>query len=156
MPKLFMLVGIPGSGKSTWIKNQSLTDDAIILSTNNYIEDKALSEGKTYSQAFEDHIFDAVSQMEDDLKYAMQHGKDIIWDQTNLTAKSRRIKLQKVPGSYEKIAVVFDVPSDIKERLAKRESTGKIIPKEVINNMVESYEQPTRFDGFDKVINAEQ
>lgn len=154
MPKLFMLVGVPGAGKSTWIKNQQLTDDAFVLSTDNYIEDKALAEGRVYYLAFEDHIYDATAQLYDDLEYAMQHGKDIIWDQTNLTVKGRRDKLQKVMGSYEKIAVVFETPEDIGERLKKREETGKVIPVSVFENMVASYQPPTRFEGFSKIITA--
>lgn len=154
MPKLFMLVGVPGSGKSTWIKNQTLTNDAFILSTDNYIEDKANAEGRTYEDAFPEYIYEATEQLDNDLEYAMQHGKDIIWDQTNLTAKGRRMKLQMVMGSYEKIAVVFETPDDIAERLKKREATGKVIPVHVFESMVNSYQPPTRFDGFDKIISA--
>lgn len=154
MPKLFMLIGVPGAGKSTWIKTQTLTDDAIILSTDNFIEDKAAGEGKTYSEAFSEHIYDATAQLDEDLEYAMQHGKDIIWDQTNLTVKGRRMKLQMVMPSYDKIAVVFETPEDIADRLKKREDTGKVIPINVFNSMVLSYEPPTRFEGFDKIITA--
>lgn len=154
MPKLFMLIGVPGAGKSTWIKNQKLTDDAFILSTDNYIEDMAIAEGRTYSEAFGDHIYNATAQLHEDLEYAMQHGKDIIWDQTNLNARGRREKLQKVMGSYEKIAVVFETPDDINERLKSREKTGKVIPVKVFDAMVAGYEPPTRFEGFNKIITA--
>ena len=152
MPKLFMLIGLPGAGKSTWIRNQTLTDDAIILSTDAYIEDRALAEDKTYSEAFEDHIYDATSQLHEDLEYAMQNGKDIVWDQTNLTLRGRREKLSRVMGSYEKIAVVFNTPDDIGERLMKRESAGKIIPVSILTSMKNSYEPPTRFEGFSQII----
>jgi predicted kinase len=152
MPKLFMLVGLPGAGKSTWIRNQTLTDDAIILSTDAYIEDRALAEDKTYSEAFADYIYDATAQLHEDLEYAMQNGKDIIWDQTNLTLRGRREKLDKVMGSYEKIAVVFKTPDDIAERLMKRESTGKIIPVSIFTSMKNTYEPPTRFEGFSRII----
>jgi predicted kinase len=147
-----MLVGVPGSGKSTWIKNQTLTNDAIILSTDAYIEDMALVEGKTYSEVFGDYIYDAVSQLDEDLEYAMQHGKDIIWDQTNLSLRGRREKLNMVMSSYEKIAVVFKTPDDIAERLKRREETGKVIPVKVFDAMVAGYEPPTVFEGFKQII----
>jgi predicted kinase len=152
MPKLFMLVGVPGAGKSTWIKNQTLTNDAIILSTDAYIEDMALAEGKTYSAVFGDYIYDAVAQLDEDLEYAMQHSKDIIWDQTNLSLRGRREKLDMVMGSYEKIAVVFKTPDDIAERLKRREAKGKVIPVKVFDAMVMGYEPPTRFEGFSQII----
>lgn len=154
MPKLFMLVGLPGSGKSTWIKNQNLTDDAFILSTDDFIEDVAAAKGKTYAEVFHEAIYDATAQLDEDLEYAMKLGKDIIWDQTNMTIKGRRIKLDMVMGSYEKIAVVFNKPDDLKERLARREAAGKIIPESVIESMEATYQPPTRFEGFAKIITA--
>lgn len=155
MPKFIMLVGVPGSGKSTWIRSQKITNDAIILSTDNYIEEKALREDETYTEAFPKYIEEATAQMYEDLEYALQNGKDIIWDQTNTTLRGRRNKIQKIPGSYDKIAVVFNVPDDLTNRLKIRDiEEGKHIPQEVIDNMIKYFEPPTRFEGFSKIIHV--
>ena len=38
MPTVYVLVGIPGSGKSTWISQQDWAKDCVIASTDNSIE----------------------------------------------------------------------------------------------------------------------
>ena len=38
-PKLYMLIGVPGSGKTTWAKEQML--DCAYISTDKYVEEYA-------------------------------------------------------------------------------------------------------------------
>jgi glycopeptide antibiotics resistance protein len=61
--KLYVLIGVPGSGKSTWIKNQKWTDTCVIVSTDEFVEEYAKSVGKTYSEVFNDYMSTAVSLM---------------------------------------------------------------------------------------------
>jgi len=57
-PVLWMLVGVPGSGKSTWIEETELDEgqgqDTVILSTDDYIEHIASIRGTTYNEVFHD------------------------------------------------------------------------------------------------------
>lgn len=148
MAKLYMLIGVPGSGKTTWIKNNK--HNAVVLSTDDYIERVADKQGKTYSEVFKDAIGPASDQMEKDLIQATRNDQDIIWDQTNLTAKVRKQKLQRIPKSYKKIAVYFSVPQDLRDRLASR--PGKTIPEPVIISMINQLQPPTKEEGFDEVV----
>ena len=54
VPKLYVLVGVPGSGKSTWVANQQWTEDCARVSTDEYVEMYAQSVGKTYTEVFHD------------------------------------------------------------------------------------------------------
>lgn len=155
MPKVYMLVGVPGSGKSTWIANQPFDwNNTVILSTDNYIERVAKSQGKTYSDIFQDTIKDAEANLQASLKDAIKNGHDIIWDQTNTTAKNRQRKLQSFPKEYEKIGVMFPVPAsaELKRRLGNR--PGKNIPDHVMQSMISSLQEPTEAEGFDKIIHV--
>lgn len=147
MPTLFMLIGVPGSGKTTWIKNNK--HNAVVLSTDDYIERVAEKQGKTYSEVFKDAIGPATDQMEKDLIQAVRNERDIIWDQTNLTAKARKGKLNRIPKSYRKVAVYFTVPQDLRDRLASR--PGKVIPEPVIINMINQLQKPSKEEGFDEI-----
>jgi len=151
-PILFMLVGLPAAGKSTWIKQN--TPDAVILSTDNYIEDKASEMGKTYHEIFQSQIKHASRNLNVELNKAIESGKDIVWDQTNVAPTGRKKKLKGIPDRYYKVAVVFDVEdAELERRLAKRaEETGKSIPPHVLSSMRDSFIYPTREEGFDKVI----
>lgn len=148
MATIYMLVGVPGSGKSTWVKNNE--HDAVVLSTDNYIERAAEKQGKTYSEVFQDTIGYATDQMEKDLIQAVRKERDIIWDQTNLTAKARKGKLSRIPKSYKKVAVYFTTPQDLRDRLASR--PGKTIPEPVIISMINQLQPPTKEEGFDEVV----
>ena len=153
IPELVMLCGIPCSGKSTYV-NKLLTyeywKDAIILSTDNYIEEQAKRLGMTYNEVFQDCIDEATRQLEMSFVRAKEEGKRIIWDQTNLSIKTRKKKLIKVPSIYKRTAVWFQV--DLEEAL-KRNGTreGKFIPESILKRMYHQFEVPTLEEGFDFV-----
>jgi len=150
MQKLYILIGVPGSGKSTWIKNCGI--DAVILSTDDKIEAAAEAAGKTYNDMFKSVIGEAERQMHADAVAAFAAGHDVIWDQTNVTAKTRGKKLNRVPAHYEKIAVYFNTPpeAELQRRLANR--PGKTIPANIVMGMVSQLEMPTADEGFDRII----
>ena len=152
--KLYVLVGVPGSGKSTWIKNQKWTDTCVIVSTDEFVEDYAKECGQTYSEVFNDYMPTAVKLMADKVVRAREADKDIIWDQTSTTIKSRERKFNMLP-EYHKIAVVFKTPN--KEELTRRLNSrpGKEIPEDVITNMVDNWEEPTLEEGFHEIWYAE-
>jgi predicted kinase len=153
-PKLYMLIGVPGSGKSTWIANQDWTKDIPVVSSDKFIDEHAAKEGKTYNEVFEDYIKIATHLMENQLLICKANNTDIIWDQTNTSVKSRKAKLAKLEG-YEKIAVVFRTPEkeELDKRLAQR--VGKHIPANVMESMIANLQEPTEEEGFKEIWYAD-
>lgn len=152
-PVLYMLIGVPGSGKSTWVNNARFQPgfDTTIISTDNYIEWEAHHKNTTYDELFKQYIKEAEKHMYEDLIWAIDHNTNIVWDQTNITSKTRKKKLSMIPSHYKKIGIFFPTPSD--EELSKRlvSRPGKTIPEYVIDAMIKSIEQPTLSEGFDEV-----
>jgi predicted kinase len=153
MPRCYQLVGVPGSGKSTWVANQEWKDTCYYISTDKHVEAYAEAHGKTYSEVFNDYMPTAVENMVEEVIRARDGGMDIIWDQTSTTVKSRLKKFAMLPD-YEHIAVVFETPNriELKQRLASR--PGKIIPEAVVEGMLASFEMPTEEEGFKEIWNA--
>lgn len=149
-PKLYMLIGVPGSGKSTWIANQDWTKDIPVVSSDKFIDEHAAKEGKTYNEVFKDYIKIATHLMENQVLICKANNTNIIWDQTNTSVKSRKAKLDKLDG-YEKIAIVFRTPerSELDVRLSGR--PGKHIPKNVVDSMIANLEEPTEEEGFKEI-----
>ena len=151
MPEAIFLVGIPCSGKSTYakkLKTIPYLSNSVILSTDNYIEKEAQRMGLTYNQIFDDVIGDATRELELELNMAKDKGKDIIWDQTNLSVKTRRKKLAKLPSYYRRSVVYFEVSlEEALERNKYRE--GKFIPESILKRMWHQFEIPTRNEDFD-------
>jgi predicted kinase len=150
MPKCYQLIGVPGSGKSTWVANQDWTIPCAVISTDKWVEIYAREVGKTYSQVFTDFMPTAVDCMAKEVVNARQMGRDIIWDQTSTTVKSRAKKFAMLPDYYH-IAVVFRTPEhkELVRRLMSR--PGKEIPDHVIASMISGWEDPTEEEGFKEI-----
>ena len=154
-PVFTMLVGVPGSGKSTWLTSNDYhtLPSVMILSTDAYIETVAADEGKTYSEVFRDVIKQAEMHMYHCLNVALEHKMDIIWDQTNLTRKTRMNKLRHIPLDYRRVALVFPTPEP-KTHTAWLNSdarAGKTIPDAIMHSMIENFEHPTMSEGFNTI-----
>jgi predicted kinase len=150
MARCYQLVGVPASGKSTWIKNQDWTTECVVVSTDEFVEDYAKEVGSTYSEVFDDYMPTAVMLMAEKVVRAREQGKDIIWDQTSLTEKSRIRKFNMLPD-YEHIAVVFKTPEpeELARRLASR--PGKNIPDGVMKSMIRGFQMPSEEEGFKEI-----
>jgi len=150
MSKCYQLVGVPASGKSTWIKSQDWALGLTIVSTDNFVEDYAKTQGKTYSEVFDEYMPTAVDLMCKVVVHAREHGHDIIWDQTSTSVKSRARKFRMLPD-YEHIAVVFKTPDadELARRLASR--PGKNIPDHVMRSMIDHFEMPSEEEGFKEI-----
>lgn len=148
-PICYMLIGIPGSGKTTWVlKNHPSLSYA---STDKYIDQWAAEVGKTYNDVFESSIKPAISQMLDDVSNFMYNQLDFVWDQTNLTKKSRANKLCRlIKEDYKIIGVIFETPKNFEERLASR--PGKNIPANVMESMIKNFEMPSLSEVFLKLL----
>jgi predicted kinase len=150
MPKCYQLVGVPASGKSTWVENQDWALTCAKVSTDKWVEIYAKEVGRTYSEVFTDFMPTAVDLMAKEVVVARSMKRDIIWDQTSTTVKSRAKKFAMLPD-YEHIAVVFKTPEhkELMSRLLNR--PGKEIPDHVIASMIASWEDPTEEEGFTQI-----
>jgi predicted kinase len=150
MPKVYVLVGVPGSGKSTWVANQEWAANCAYVSTDHHVEARAAALGKTYNEVWADYMPTAIKMMANDVNIAAAEGKDIIWDQTSTSKASRRKKFKMLPKYYH-IAVVFKTPekAELDRRLAGR--VGKHIPQKVMEQMIARLELPTKEEGYNEI-----
>ena len=151
MPECVFLCGIPCSGKSTFVnelKKIPYWENAAVLSTDAYIEKQAQRCGLTYNQIFDDVIDDATRELELELNMAKDKGKNLIWDQTNISRKTRKKKLYKLPSFYARGVIYFEILlEEVLRRNEKRE--GKYIPESILKRMYHQFEVPTLEEGFD-------
>lgn len=161
MRNLEVLVGLPGSGKSSRLKfvdDPEFGDTVFVYSTDAYIEREARAVGKTYNETFRDLIDPATKRQNELLDHALNVGVDVYWDQTNMSSKKRKGILSKFPKTYRKECWCIRPPQtdeewgDLELRLLFRQAeTGKFIPIHIINAMADSYVEPELDEGFDKI-----
>jgi predicted kinase len=157
MTKVYVMIGLPYSGKSTWARQQaSKWKEADVLSTDVYIESWAATSDQTYNDVFCNKIKKATKYFKEDIddyvsgEYAPVEA--IFIDQTNLSAAKRKSLVEKFSDSrFEKIAVVFNVSDEtIKERRDQR--IGKVISDDLIESMKARFEKPTFEEGWDAIM----
>jgi predicted kinase len=142
-PVAHVLIGLPGSGKSHW-REQARSylyqkgRRVDVISSDDFIEQRAKSLGKTYSEVFQSTIKDAERFVKAKVAESFAAHRDVIWDQTNVSSKSRAEKVRAIPAVYRVVAHVFpSPPRETHERiLAGRE--GKTIPLSIVDRMRES------------------
>ena len=131
MIKIEMLVGIPGSGKSTYAKQVIAKDPANWARINN--DDlRAMLNGSVWSADYEKFITDTRNYL---IRDALKRGKNVIIDNLNINrrhfddvskiAKSVNVDVQ----IYEK--AFFIELEEAMERNAKREGTARV-PDDVV------------------------
>ena len=162
-PICTVMVGLPGLGKSTLVEDQRkvyerIDMDVFVYSTDNYIESVASAQGKTYDEVFADTIKEATENMENFLQYAIEDGRDVIWDQTNLGVGKRRKIINRMKQAGYQVRCECIIPPEAgwlddqkvwANRLRNR--SGKTIPQNVLTNMIESFVVPTIDEGFDMI-----
>lgn len=154
MPKCTILVGVPGSGKSTWLSNNRVALSKTV-STDNIIEGLAWQFGFTYSDIFADTIAFAQKVMHKNMIEAAKQGYDLYIDRTNMTKWSRKRFIDVLkPYGYEFECVVFPTPDpeEWQRRLDSR--PGKTIPQDAIDRMVKGYDKPMIEEGYTTITHT--
>lgn len=147
-PVCYMMVGLPGSGKSTWA-HDNFTDIPIV-SSDHWVQQLALVRGQTYSQAFADVIDQATRLFDQEISDLIYQRQSFVWDQTNITVSVRRNKLMRLRG-YRVVAHAWLLDE---AELQRRQSLrpDKSIPQPVLQDMMSKYSIPSPDQGFDQVI----
>lgn len=146
MGKLIILVGLPGSGKSTYAKEFARTHaNTFIFSSDEYRE-RLLHDVNDQSQ--NELVFKTLYA---EARKCLEQDCTAIIDATNMTRKSRKRCLEKfkdmnIIRECHIIPTFFDVCI---ERDAARERT---VGEEVIRRMTASFEVPMLFEGFDEIV----
>lgn len=148
--EVIFLIGISGSGKSTYVEKKIDKNKYKILSVDNI-----LSSGKL-DYSFVDYKKNVKKAFDETIKTMLEYVKNeqnMIIDMTNLDKENRRRKLSKIPSTkFHKKAIVFLNGIDsIKNNLKIRESReNKKISLDVINYQMFNFEIPN-YDEFDEI-----
>lgn len=142
-PKFIMLVGIPGSGKSTHAKNLIHTTNGVHLSSDSI---RAELYGDESTQGNPSEVFEIMHKR---TLEALANGNNVIYDATNITRKDRASIMSKIPKYVETECHIVWAPIETCiERDSKRQRT---VGKEVIDRMLKRFQAPYYDEGFDSI-----
>lgn len=145
MATLYVMCGIPGSGKSYYCKKHVKDGVHVSRDTIRF----ALLENDDNYFAHENEVYEIFWEK---INKELAAGHNVYADQTSLTPNSRGWLLAHIKVPCEKVAIVMNVPFETcLERNDAREGREKVPAKSMLG-MYDSFSFPTIDEGFDKII----
>lgn len=149
--RLWIMVGIPASGKSTFIATHDnfFNERKAVISRDN-IRFSMIKEKDSYFSREKEVFNEFIRQ----IKISLEENFDTIVDATHINAGSRSKLLRALDNSLKNIeinAIVIRTPLDIAlERNSKREGLS-LVPESAIRDMYSHFTIPTIDEGFDNI-----
>lgn len=147
-PTFWLLIGIPGAGKSTTVKKiQQKDPNVIVVCPDEYRKQL----GGTYNHFADDKkIWNEMCPT--DIRLNLARGQSVIFDATNVAKKRRKAILNWIDGDVNKVAVVVEVDAETAKKQNKMREPDKQVPDHVIDRMLSQFQYPEKSEGFDKIL----
>uniref|UniRef100_A0AAR2LBQ2 Uncharacterized protein n=1 Tax=Pygocentrus nattereri TaxID=42514 RepID=A0AAR2LBQ2_PYGNA len=157
--EMLMMVGLPGSGKTTWsskYSEQHPEKKYNILGTNAIMEKMkvmGLRRQRNYAGRWDVLIQQATQCLNRLIQIAARKKRNYILDQTNVYGSAQRRKMRPFEGFQRKAIVICPTDEDLKERTLKRtDEEGKDVPDHAVLEMKANFVLPEAGDFLDEVI----
>jgi predicted kinase len=146
---LYITVGLPGSGKSTYAKEFIKGKEIEYLSSDSL---RAVYGKDETDQSVTSIVFGHIKRKVDEF---LKDGKNVMVDATSVNRKERSdyINTAKKYGA-KVVAIVFKMDRQgLIDRNKKRgEQGGRVVPDWVIDKMLAKFEEPSYNEGIDVII----
>ena len=147
MARLYWMIGISGSGKSTVADKLSKEKHAYIISSDKIREELY---GDENIQGDPQEVFKRVHNR---ILAYLTTGLDVIYDATNISLKNRSKLFKLLKDKYidaKHIAIVMTTPLSI--CINNNNSRERVVPEDVILKQYKSFNMPFFEEGFDEII----
>ncbi len=137
-PIAYVLIGLPGSGKSLWARGHP--QKLPIASTDAYIENYAAQNGLDYAQSFKACYSEACADLKNQINHFTKKPVPFIWDQVNLAPEERLKIHERLDATHRVVYVIFRVPLDecLRRHRAREREGGAVVDEERIRMLAKS------------------
>jgi len=149
MSTIYIAVGLPGSGKSTYAKNFIKDKDIEYLSSD---ELRAVFGKGEDDQTVTPLVFGHIKRKVDEF---LKDGKNVLVDATSVNRRERADYITTAKKYSAKVVVLvfkMDRQGLIDRNKKRGEQGGRVVPDWVIDKMLTKYEEPSTSEGIDEVI----
>ncbi|MCO5597100.1 hypothetical protein L7F22_051174 [Adiantum nelumboides] len=147
--EVIMMVGLPGSGKTTWAQKwvrEHPNKRYVLLGTNLALDQMKvpnLVRKRNYGERFERLMGRATKIFNQLMDRASKSSRNIIIDQTNVYRGARIRKLKDFQNFVKIAVVVFPHPEELRRRTSARaQEMGKEVPEAAVREMLANFTLP--------------
>jgi len=147
---LYVMVGISGAGKSTFIENFLKSHPDVIVHSSDKLR-AVLGSGEE-DQSVTPQVFSTIKY---NLNRDLAAGKNVMIDATSLNPKERKDYILAAKRYSAKVVAYVlerDKSTLMKNQAKRKASGGREVPEFVIDKMLAKYVRPSKNEGFDEVI----
>lgn len=149
--KLYLIVGTPGAGKSTYLKEKNYVTESHITISRDAIRFSIVKEDEEYFS----HEKEVYNEFIKQIKNALKFYKEIYVDATHLNERSRARILRSLGTSIENIEInAIAVRTSLNrciEQNEQRKGTRAYVPPKVIETMYSQLTLPSKEEGFEHI-----
>ena len=149
MADLYLMCGVPGSGKSTFLKNKIKKSDKNTIISRDEIRFSLVKPDESYF-SHEDEVCECLWSC---INSELAAGYNVFVDQTSLTKKSRKWLLDHVENYHHANLIWID--EDLEtclKRNENRKGTRSYVPRNSIINMYNKFTKPSLDEGFYRIF----
>lgn len=145
MPCVYVMVGVPASGKSTAAAMIAKKTCAYLIES-----DKIRFSNFAEPQYSASENFQVFNIAFDEIGRAVRFDRNVVFDATNIKKSQREKIINQFPAHYEKRCLFMN--TGIVTCLLRNESRARRVPDSVIERMYDALEPPTECEGFCEVF----
>lgn len=143
IPAITVLVGLPGSGKTTIA--EELENKNTVIHSSDKLREELYGDENT-----QEHNADLFSELHRRIKEDLRNGKNVIYDATNISKKRRTAFLRELKSiPCRKICICVMTPYEI--CIANNSARKRNVPEYVIKKMYMNWNPPALHEGFDEI-----
>ena len=145
IPEFVMVVGLPGSGKSTYIEKYY---PGYVVHSSDAIREEL--SGDVNNQNINKQVFDTLHKR---VKASLLKGKSVVYDATNISWKRRKAFVQELNSiACLKKCIFIATPYEV--CLQRNHSRDRVVPDWVIERMYRNFDIPWYNEGWDGIFVA--
>lgn len=146
---LYIPIGVPGCGKSTFVKGLSKEyDDVVVIETDKIREELT---GSQEDQTQNKKVFEiAHSRLDKGLANDVSGEKVFVFDATNISKWARK-SIIDIGKKYNAKIIAVVITTPLGTCLKQNRNRDRVVPEDVIIRMFRNLEEPDKSEGFDEI-----
>lgn len=152
MASLVLMMGVPGSGKTTYAKKFIGENDIYV--SRDEIRFSLVAEDEPYFSKEDEVLKTFISKVDEGITKAKRY---VVADATHLNAGSRAKLLKNLHNKPEKVYVLYvAVPLKVALERNTQRSGRALVPETSIRNMFQSISLPRKEEGIDVLLQLDE